>query len=367
VSGKRPNHYHYSHSQPASNHNMICSVEPTLGIGCWRLTSSMPCANPFPAPKSFLEVLQSWGNTWLWEHLQVTGGVSWLHDSIVDGSMVAVTDGSYIRELLSNLCLSAFVLEYSKGCKRIVGTFLEALLVANANRGELLGFMAIQLILLSVNKLHSNLARSVEIVSDCLGALKQVTYLPPYCIPSRCCHSNILKTILVHCWGLSFTTHYSHPKAHQDNKALFANLSQKTQLNCICDHAAKQRIAINGSEGPILGWMLPLEPISIFANGKKMTLETDSLIRFWVQRQLAHTFFHEQKILSNVQFNNIDWTSVHRTMHGLSHLFQIWAAKHVLGIAGTMKFLAHQDDRSPLCPGCLCCEESSLILHGASK
>jgi hypothetical protein len=128
-------------------------------------------ANSPLAPKSFIVVLHSWGNTWLWEHIQVTGGISWLCESISDGSLVAVTDGSYIRELFLNLCSAAFVLECSKGQGCIMGMFLEALLVANAYREELLGLMAIHLILLSVNKLHSNLAVKVEIVSDCLEAL----------------------------------------------------------------------------------------------------------------------------------------------------------------------------------------------------
>ncbi len=39
--------------------------------------------------------------------------------------------------------------------------------------------MAIHLILLSINNIQQNLGGSVEIMSDCLGALKQVTYLPP--------------------------------------------------------------------------------------------------------------------------------------------------------------------------------------------
>jgi hypothetical protein len=56
-------------------------------------------------------------------------------------------------------------------------SFLDALLVANAYRGELLGLMAIHLILLSIDRVHSNLSGSVEVVSDCLGALKQVTDL----------------------------------------------------------------------------------------------------------------------------------------------------------------------------------------------
>ena len=53
--------------------------------------------------------------------------------------------------------------------------------------------MAVHLILLSVNKIHPRLSGRVEVVSDCLGALKRVSHLPPYHIPSRCHHSDILK------------------------------------------------------------------------------------------------------------------------------------------------------------------------------
>jgi hypothetical protein len=133
-----------------------------------------------------------------------------------------------------------------------MGTFSEASPVANTYRGELLGMMAIHSILLSMNKLHRDLLGNVEIVLDCLGALKRVTHLPPYRILSRCRHSNILKTILVHCRDLSFTTYYLHIKAHQDDNTMFAQLSRKAQLNCKCDHANKQRIAIDSAKGPVL-------------------------------------------------------------------------------------------------------------------
>ncbi len=154
------------------------------------------------------------------------------------------------------------------------GSFLESLLVVNAYREELLGLMAIHLILLSINTISPQLLGSVEVVSDCLGALKRVTYLPPYQIPSRCRHSDILKTILVHCRGLTFTTYYSHVKAHQDNKDSFSKLSRNAQLNCICDHAAKVRIAADGIEAMTPCRMFPLELIGLFVGGQKMTLET---------------------------------------------------------------------------------------------
>ena len=158
VSGQKPNQFMYSHSQPCCAHKSICSVQPTLEGEHWRLLSTVPSAQQNPTPSLFLEVLQSWGNTWLWEHMLVYGGVAWLDLAISTGTLVAVTDVSYIRELYPNLCSAAFVLKCSKGRDRVVGSFSEALLVANAYRGELLGLMAIHLILLSVNKIHQNLS-----------------------------------------------------------------------------------------------------------------------------------------------------------------------------------------------------------------
>jgi hypothetical protein len=174
------NFFQYSHSQPCRKHNILCSLQPTLEGEHWQLLSSVPSIRPISAPSMFLEVLQSWGITWLREHMSVSGGMAWVDKSILEGTLVTVTDGSYIRELFPNLCSAVIVLKCSKGQGRSVGLFFKALIVANVYHGELLGLMAIHLILLSVNKIHPTLAGSVKIVSDCLGALKRVTYLPRY-------------------------------------------------------------------------------------------------------------------------------------------------------------------------------------------
>ncbi len=208
--------------------------------------------------------------------------------------------------------------------------------MANAYKEDLLGLMTIHLILLSVNKIHINLSGSVDIVLECLGALKQVTYLPPYGIPSWCQHSDILKTIRVQCRRLSFTMYYSHGKAHQDNNALFKKLSRKAQLICICNHKAEQRIVADGVEGSVSGCMFPLEPINLFVRGKKMTSKTGEQIQCWAHHQLAQSFYCNQNILALNQYNSVDWKLVHRTLHDLPWLFQVWAAKHILGIPGTM-------------------------------
>ena len=183
VAGKKPNRFHFSHSQWRGQLHTVCLVQTMMDGEHWRLLSTTPMAEPEKTPTSFLAVLELWGNTWLWDNMSVSGGTEWIQHSIADGSLVAVTDGSYIHELYPNLCSAAFVIECSKGRGRIVGSFSEQLDVANAYQGELLGLMANHLILLSVNKIHPELKGEVEIVSDCLGALNRVTSLPPYRIP----------------------------------------------------------------------------------------------------------------------------------------------------------------------------------------
>ena len=115
---KKPNRFYYSETQPTTGQGIICSVEPTHAgqvQGGWRLTPLAQEVTPALAPQTFMDLLQSWGNTWLWENISMAGGYDWLHKAITDGSLLAVTDGSYIRELYPNLCSVAFILECKIG------------------------------------------------------------------------------------------------------------------------------------------------------------------------------------------------------------------------------------------------------------
>jgi hypothetical protein len=133
--------------------------------------------------------------------------------------------------------------------------------------------------------------------------------------------------ILVNCRDLTFTTYYSHIKAHQDDQTSFKNLSRKAQLNCICDHAAKHQIAMNGIKQAAPGRMFPLEPVGLFVCGEKMTLETGSHIRYWAHHHLARNYYRDRKLLSFEQFDAVNWKSIHQALHNLPWLFQLLAAK----------------------------------------
>ncbi len=61
-----------------------------------------------------------------------------------------------------------------------MGTFVEATTNTGSYQGELLGLMAIYLILCGVHEVRPGLVGLVHILSDCLGALHKVENLPPY-------------------------------------------------------------------------------------------------------------------------------------------------------------------------------------------
>jgi hypothetical protein len=86
-----------------------------------------------------------------------------------------------------------------------------------------------------------------------------------------------------------------HIKAHQDDNTLFDKLSRKAQLNCICDHAAKQRLVTNGMENIAQGGLFPLESVGVFVGTKKMTSDTGADIQFWAHRKLAKIFIATER------------------------------------------------------------------------
>ncbi len=129
--------------------------------------------------------------------------------------------------------------------------------------------MAIHLILLAINKCNPGLPGSTQIFSDFLGALNKVENLPPYRIPIRCSHSDILNNIMVHCSDLSFRCLYSHVKAHQDDNIQYGDLTQPSQLNCQMDYHATKAIWDAGPAEDEITRRFPLEPVCVILGRNK--------------------------------------------------------------------------------------------------
>ena len=111
----------------------------------------------------------------MWEGLKLSGEDgddtgAWLSTPIRNNTLVAVTNDSYMKELYLNMNFCVFIFECTAGGGRLTSAFSDQTMAACSYRGELLGLLAIHLILLSINKVNPNLLGSVHIYSDCLGA-----------------------------------------------------------------------------------------------------------------------------------------------------------------------------------------------------
>jgi hypothetical protein len=68
----------------------------------------------------------------------MAGNNGWIKEAIEDSLCVVVTDGSYIKQVYLELFANAFIMECSRGCERMMGSFAEDSSSANAYGGEML-------------------------------------------------------------------------------------------------------------------------------------------------------------------------------------------------------------------------------------
>jgi hypothetical protein len=90
----------------------------------------------------------------MWDNLKWEGNDDWLAEAIRRETCVAVTDGSYMSKVYPNIHAAAFVLECSHCTGQLWGSFPERCHNACSYRGELVGLMAIHLILCAINDVH---------------------------------------------------------------------------------------------------------------------------------------------------------------------------------------------------------------------
>ncbi len=158
---------------------------------------------------------------------------------------------------------------------------------AGSYRGELLGLMAIHLVLRGVHEFSPAIGGSVQIISDCMGELNKVENMPPYQFPTKCSHPDILKNIMINCEGLSFKRKFLHVAAHQDDGKDYGKLSRKSQLNCQMDFYAKQAILGKTNGQDTTTKRFPLKPLCVFLGRNKLTMDKGDRLRFWAHKQVA--------------------------------------------------------------------------------
>ena len=95
---------------PLEEKGEYCTVKQvSLGLGVYTVVSHAPRPQATTEPTAFWDVVESWGSTWMWDNLRITGDISWKAKSIADNSLLTIIDGSYMKELYLSLNSAAFV------------------------------------------------------------------------------------------------------------------------------------------------------------------------------------------------------------------------------------------------------------------
>jgi hypothetical protein len=137
-----------------------------------------------------------------------------------------------------------------------------------------------------------------------------VKILPPLQIPTGSAHLDVLKNILMNCSNLSFNRYYSHVEARQDDCGDYISLSWPLQLNCLMDYLAKKALWDLQVSQPPSQQAFPFKPICIFAGSTKITADMGDYFCFWTHHQLAWERFQNLKIMTNQEFEYVNWEVV---------------------------------------------------------
>ena len=133
-----------------------------------------PLFVPEETNPTFWEPLRSLGGEWMWEHVKdEDSNLSWAHNAMVNGTLIAVTDGSFDRERAKDVSGLGWILLCTASQRTLRGSFYEIFPKAGSFRGELLGLVAIHTLALAVVRFFHLDCVSGKICCDNIAALNQ--------------------------------------------------------------------------------------------------------------------------------------------------------------------------------------------------
>jgi hypothetical protein len=165
-------------------------------------------------------------------------------DAIASGSAVLVTDGSYSLKIWSDIDGASWMI-YCRTRRKVVfkGSFYEWCGNAGSYRGELLGLLAVHVIVLAVERFYNLPSGPCGLVAcDNLGGLNKSREGRKK-IPLGAKHADILQCLhRVHA-ALKGTLQYEHVYGHQDKHKTWQQMTLLERLNRKCDSLAKAAVS----------------------------------------------------------------------------------------------------------------------------
>ena len=320
-------------------------------------------------PDTFFSFLREWGGEWMWTNVVNEGKhLRWVVDALKNGTAIWVTDGSYNRTVAPHISGAGWLI-YCTSCNRkLYGSFVEYSAKAGSYRGELLGLLAIHVLLAAMEEFYNLPATYSKICCDNQGALYKSKESRRR-IPVGASQADIKRSLRNVKTGMHAKLTYEWVESHQDRLKLWHQLSIEQQLNCFCDSLAKSAVTSGlGTPRPHRSQQrLPRESVAVFVAGRKQTSDVAKEVRFALGLVDAERFYTAPPGAVNdagrrgkgglgwskASFDAVAWEALDATLDTKGQMYCQWLSKQSSGCCGTQQMVSYWDkSRDNSCPNC---------------
>ena len=325
--------------------------------------SLLDCPTTVPTSRSLHQILGRMSPCSFQNGLSLKGDGEWIFKAFERGSLLACHDGSFMPDKDGRRCSAAVVLLCQATGSIATVTYCEttSLDVASNYRGELIGGVAISIILLALSRCtRSSSTKAFEVYCDNMGVVQHgnARHKP---LPEKQPQADLIYQLRHNLDRLPIDVTYIHVYGHLDDQQQFQQLSLPQQLNVMADKIAKECLLANIAQDTKHGPSYPEEHIRIWIGGEKITSSIkDHLYKSWGHKVVKTLLLRRRKV-DTAGFSHIAWDVVGRAMLKYPQMFTLWVTKHVSGFSGTNRQLSRIDSsHTNQCPCCGQSDESTL-------
>ena len=194
---------------------------------------------------TFWDTLRRWGGEWMWTSLFFDNGTSnilWIADSFREGNLIGVADGSNDRIRSPHVSGTGWILCDKVSRRTLAGNFTEVSASGSSYWGEVLGLCAMHVLVLTIET-HFGCSSTSGMTIFCDNEVT-VDRANQVCrrIKPRWACGDVLRSFHNICQRISTALTFEYVESHINDHIPWNDMTLPQQLNCQCDHLAKQAI-----------------------------------------------------------------------------------------------------------------------------
>jgi hypothetical protein len=281
-------------------------------------------------------------------------------ESITNGSIKAVSDGSYLSS--HRIGSAAWIIESPDKISQCTGKIHcpGPANIQGSHRSELIGILGI---ITHINKIcnTNNIRRGgIEIGCDGQGALNaiQSNHL---ITKSTWKHFDIIKSIRHSMKQSTLNWTLCHVKGHQDDDTEYNQLNRWAQLNVLVDKMAKEKLSTDLPNIATIRqrpFYLPFETCGIYwydrrTCGFKICSELRRTLTFLIHTNGIREYWRKKHKFSGYTESFVDWELTQRSRRNISKARQRWMSKWMAGFCGVgIMLVRYAYQKHSRCPRC---------------